>query len=235
MTARERLQNARENASAGRYPEALLDLIWFHEHALEENPALYGVRLSYALDDWVQLGKKYPPALASLESLRDQKADALRHGDLGKSAFVDIAAINEYLDSTSSTYSLYLELMVKQPELGTECARVALPSIVEAEDYRLADHLTPDPEPTIRRESADLNRRVRMLKHEAYSRAPTRWAYVRIHVDGIQRMLRIKVGIGEHTEAARLKALAISLIESPSLRREVQSGFLKRARAPSSR
>ena len=40
MTAIERLQNARDNCHARRYPDALAELIWFHENALAEEPAL---------------------------------------------------------------------------------------------------------------------------------------------------------------------------------------------------
>jgi hypothetical protein len=37
-------------------------LIWFYHHVLECDDALVGVRLSFVLGEWVELGGKYPPA-----------------------------------------------------------------------------------------------------------------------------------------------------------------------------
>jgi hypothetical protein len=215
--------------SAGRFAEALEELIWFHHNALAEDPALSGVRLSFALAYWIELGDIYPPALAALEALRNQKAAALLLGELDADAFHDVASINAYLETSALTYRLYQQLRTAQPELANACARSALPSIVDAKDYRLAAQISPDPETMIRNESRNLNYRVMRIKHQSYSRAPVRWAYVGNHVQSIQRQLEIKSGNGEHAEAARLKELAIALIESPSLRREVEAGFIKRA------
>jgi hypothetical protein len=50
------LQEAAMSAKQGNYEEALRDHLWFHEHALEQVPALAGVRLSFALAAWVKLG-----------------------------------------------------------------------------------------------------------------------------------------------------------------------------------
>jgi hypothetical protein len=231
MKARDRLKNARACIADGRYAEALLDLVWFHENALAEDPALSGVRRSFALDDWVHLGKVYPPALAALKSTRDQKATALLKGDLDRSAFRDVASIDGYLDSISETYWLYKELLTEQPDLAKACALDALWSIVAAEDYQLAAQLTPDAESLVTKKSAVLNYDVRLLKFDPYTRAPVRWAYVCNYVESVQELLKIKIGISEHAEAARLKSLSIALIQSPSLRREVQAGFVKKARA----
>ncbi len=180
----------------------------------------------------MKLGKVYPPALTVLEGTRDEKAAALLRGDSNRSGFRDVAAINGYLDAIPETYSLYQELLKRQPELAKACAWDALSSIVAAEDYQLAAQLAPDSESLITRKSAELNRKVRLLKYDSYFRAPARWAYVCNHVEEIQGLLRIKIGINERAEATRLKSLAIALIESPSLRSEVQAGFVKRPRAP---
>ena len=56
------LREAQDDARAGRYPDALAKHVWFHENALTYAPAMYGVRLSFALSYWVNLGNLYPPA-----------------------------------------------------------------------------------------------------------------------------------------------------------------------------
>jgi len=44
----------------GKYAEALERMIWFHNHALEHELGMYGVRLSFALSEWKELGDVYP-------------------------------------------------------------------------------------------------------------------------------------------------------------------------------
>jgi hypothetical protein len=72
MNPQIRLQNAFTAAGEGRHEEALREYIWFHDHALELEPALYGVRLSFALAYWVELAQDYPAARTALEGIRDR-------------------------------------------------------------------------------------------------------------------------------------------------------------------
>jgi len=44
------LGQARTDAAAKHYADALAKQVWFHEHALDYAQGLYGVRLSYALN-----------------------------------------------------------------------------------------------------------------------------------------------------------------------------------------
>lgn len=132
MSAQERLSSARRRIDAGLYEEALADLIWFHDNALLESRAWSGVRLSYALYDWVGLGELYPPAMAALHSVRDAKAAGLLDGTFDTAAFRDVAAIDAILQAPEKTHGLYRQLMDAQPELARSCARSALPSIVAA-------------------------------------------------------------------------------------------------------
>src|SRR5213078_5135076 len=86
----QRLKQAVAASRAGRYEEALRGYIWFHEHALEHDRAFYGVRLSFALAYWMELALAYPPALAALQAVRDQKIELLRTGRGDREAFHDV-------------------------------------------------------------------------------------------------------------------------------------------------
>jgi hypothetical protein len=68
------LNEAQEDAAAGRYEDALAKHVWFHENALTYAPAMYGVRLSFALSYWAALGAMYPPALQKLRHQRRKSA-----------------------------------------------------------------------------------------------------------------------------------------------------------------
>ena len=232
MSAEERFARARQRIDDGLYEEALADLVWFHDNALLESRAWSGVRLSYALFDWIRLGELYPPALAALHDTRNAKAAGLLAGTLDSSAFHDVAAIDDVLQASRDTCALYRQLMDAQPDLARACARSALPSIVAAQDYALAAQLIPDPEAAVRTYAARLNEDVQRIKHRPYTPAPARWAFICNYLECVQRLLAVLRGTGRHGAADRLKGLAIALVPDPALRREVRNGFVKMPRAP---
>jgi len=91
---KEVLRQARQLVKSEQYAEALEKYIWFHHHALEADRALAGVRLSYAIFEWVDLGGLYPPAQRALESVRDAKTESLIQGTYDPSLFHDVASIS---------------------------------------------------------------------------------------------------------------------------------------------
>ena len=109
------LTEARELAGRGQYQEALERHVWFHEHALDRDDNLCGVRLSYALSDWVQLGDVYPPARDALVETRNRAAAALKSGDWSQERFHDVARINQQLGAEEETASLFLDLHQSDP------------------------------------------------------------------------------------------------------------------------
>jgi hypothetical protein len=91
------LAEARHLAAEAKYDEALEKYLWFHRHALEHDQALAGVRLSFALAEWFELGQKYPPARQALLAARDEAAAAIERGEGSFSLFHDVASINRLL------------------------------------------------------------------------------------------------------------------------------------------
>jgi hypothetical protein len=232
MNAHERLHAAQQAAREGRHEEALRELVWFHHHALEEDRALRGVRLSYALYDWIELGKVYPPAQQALVDLREQKAQILRLGAGRRDLFIDVVAIDERLGQACATYELYLALAERYSELAARCAQSALPAIVAVKDYRLADQVRFNPEIRIREHAAQLRADIHRIKNRSFVRAPQRWAMVKHYAESVRRDVEISAGVGRHDEARRLTALAADLIYDPSLRAEVRAGIAKPSGSP---
>src|SRR6185503_2215938 len=105
--AQEALNEARQFAEDGKFEEALDRHVWFHEHALEVRPSYYGVRLSYALSDWAELGKVYPKALETLKGIRDEKASRLLTGQTDRHLFHDVESINDHLNESVATVELF--------------------------------------------------------------------------------------------------------------------------------
>src|SRR5436190_22278410 len=110
------LADARRLVQSGHYAAALEKHVWFHDHALAVEPSYYGVRLSFALRDWVELGRKYPPAMEKLQSIRDEKIALLSSGSREREVFHDVVSINEYLGQREKTVQLFNQFDAADPE-----------------------------------------------------------------------------------------------------------------------
>jgi hypothetical protein len=62
---------ARTLRNAAQYEESLQREIWYFNHALEYDRGLAGVRLSFTLLEWTELGRRYPKATQALIEIRD--------------------------------------------------------------------------------------------------------------------------------------------------------------------
>ena len=112
------LDDARKYVQTGEYARALERHEWFHENALRIRPSYRGVRLSFALSYWKELGEKYPPAIASLKSIRDAGASAILAGSDSRDVFIDVVSINRTLGDDALSISLFKNLEVKNPQLA---------------------------------------------------------------------------------------------------------------------
>jgi hypothetical protein len=131
------LREARSLAAQARYDAALEKYLWFHRHALEYNEALAGVRLSFALGEWVELGDRYPPARNALLSVREDAATALENGKGSFRLFMDVEAINRCLQDDARTVRLFELLHQRDPELARQCYPVAERALVESGAYAI--------------------------------------------------------------------------------------------------
>ena len=104
---REYLQETKVLISKGQYKEALERHIWFHEHALDKDKSMQGVRLSFALGDWKELGDLYPPALKALTDIRDTKTGEILNSGGTKELFADVNGINRTLGEGEKTATLF--------------------------------------------------------------------------------------------------------------------------------
>jgi hypothetical protein len=227
MRAIDRYRKGQAAARSGRHDEALREYEWFHDHALEDERALYGVRLSFALSDWVDLGKVYPPALLSLRSVRETKSARLRAGDGSRELFHDVVAINESLGDPKSTYDLLVDIVEQRPDLAENCASLAMRSIVHVGDFALARRFISDPERSIRSWARMLNEDVADLAKEPPSEVPKLEAHVHNYAERVAVLLSVLRGVGEQSLANSLNEQALSCIESPPVREAVSEALTK--------
>jgi hypothetical protein len=134
------LNEARGDREAGQYADALAKHVWFHKNGLKYQRSLYGVRLSFALMDWVELGNVYPPALLMLKTVRDESGkkvrDAAADGKIFET-FHDFAAINRALKEDAKTTELFVWLDANKPQEAKRAYGVAEPALIQSKQYRL--------------------------------------------------------------------------------------------------
>ena len=140
------LNEVETDTSGGKYADALAKLVWFRNHALEIIPALYGVRNSYALQDWKELGDVYPPALEKLKESRDEAVARVKAGgDCARACFNDVAAINRVLGEDAGTSELFAWLDQNRPAEAGDVYELAQRSLVLAHSFSLCGkYLQPE-------------------------------------------------------------------------------------------
>ena len=223
MNAQERLWAGQRAAMDGRHEEALEHFVWYHDHALEEEPALYGVRLSFALAYWRELGDNYPKALTALERTRDAKSKALLNGDGDRALFHDVESINEALGQLKKTHALYVQLARQRPDLARNCAALALPAIVAAGDFKLAEKLMPEPIDRIRRLAAELNDSIERQRSKPRSmQIAARRALIHNYAEDVDLVMSILSARSRAADAAEVRHFAVKLLASPSARKSVK-------------
>ena len=139
------LNDTEEMIRLGKHQKALERCVWFHNHALEYDPGMYGVRLSFALHSWKLLGNIYPPAKKALFEIRDRKTHQVENGEGDTSLFHDVASLNETLEEESKTTNLFEQLDRKNPEFANQCWKLAKDNVISAKRFDLVQKYMENP------------------------------------------------------------------------------------------
>lgn len=145
-SARQVLMEARKDALDGRFPAAAEKFLWFHEHVLERDRAMAGVRLSFALSDWAELARRYPPAMSQLLAVRDRALAQVDAGGLpGEMALGEVIRINAKVQAYESTRDAFARFARRDPVLAEHELLDALPALIALNEFELASrHLKVD-------------------------------------------------------------------------------------------
>ena len=144
MNVHKALADARALFKEKEYAKALERYEYFFDHALEEAKSLYGVRLSYCLDEWAELGSKYAPALARLR-IKAEEAHELLLRTRNPERFHDYIAICGYLKRGAAPVELFLTLHPSDPELAKSMVRFIWDELVDAKQWNVCAAYLGDP------------------------------------------------------------------------------------------
>ena len=134
------MAEAKTDTRAGRYEDALAKHVWYHENALQLRPSLTGVRLSFALMNWLQLGEAYPPALEKMKQVRDETEKRIRDEDnvrIRFEDFHDFVALNRTLREEHRTAELFQWVDERDEEDAQRVFDVARPALIKQGEFEL--------------------------------------------------------------------------------------------------
>jgi tetratricopeptide (TPR) repeat protein len=138
--------DAKDLMEQGKYEEALQRHLWYFNHALEYDQGQTGVRLSFALSQWVELGRRYPKAKQALLEIRDHDAQLLASGQGYVQLFSDVNSINNYLGQDDATLALFKTMYQNDPKLAGECFYYAEDLLLKKGEYELLLKCVGDPQ-----------------------------------------------------------------------------------------
>jgi hypothetical protein len=219
--AKESLDGAKQLAAEGKFQEALEKYIWFHDHALEVDESYYGVRLSYALAYWIELGKKYFPALKALYQIRDRKASRLLSGETDRALFHDVESIDDHLHQPAATVELFKRIEAMQPKFAASIYDLVEEALVAASEYALAKKYLSNPARRflVAKRNFDEGR-----EHSETSRAAeaSRRATEAIFTDEVVRIITVLDKTGDRAAAKTIQSKALVVLENPVIRNTIK-------------
>jgi len=210
------LRQARQLVKSQQYAEALEKYIWFHDHALDADRSLAGVRLSYAISEWVDLGEVYPPARSALQSVREAKAESLMQGAHDVSLFHDLASINRAFGQVERTRDLFKSIAAANRGVAEQCFHIALESLVHMKEFGLARSFMPEP----RKEIDHFAMPFKFAPQRTQSISPVMMqeTLVRIYVKKVNLTLQVFTGVGEEEVSNQLRHYAVECVPDAQLR-----------------
>ena len=211
------LDEARRLARQGKFEQALQKHIWIHDHVLEANPSYYGVRLSFALADWIDLGKKYPKALETLRGIRDKKVSRLLAGGADRDLFNDVEAINKCLGESKATVELFKKIEAAQPGFASSIYDLADEALFKAQEYDLAKKCLGDPKAKFSTAKANFDQGMQFARTSRNGDA-TRRAFESIFTHKVVRIIVVLDKTGDRTVAQEIQSDALAVLDNPAIR-----------------
>ena len=228
------LNDARDLMEHGQYEAALQRQLWYFNHALEYDQGQTGVRLSFALSQWVELGRRYPKAKQALAEIRDRDTDKLSQGGGSFNLFMDVANINRELQNEDATYSLFKIIQQKDPQLAQQCYFGMEPLLMKHGEYALCLKYLGDPEARFEsiRQMWTMQKRMAIPPNspETIKKLPQT-----IFISQTRQLIEILVGAGLKADAEKIQEEALTVLDDAQLRSAVSDAEKNAANHASSR
>jgi hypothetical protein len=207
----------RQDFKDKKYQTALEKHVWFHKNALKFNQGMYGVRLSYAIAEWIELGRVYPPALSALQKIRDDSCSEIKSGRGDFYLFNDISSINEYLHDEDKTALLFVFLKENNANLAKQVYPLAQSSLIQAKKYSICNEYI-SPKQDIDMANHLLNVNLELAKKPEFGQQLKKFAEDQ-YSTSISTLVAIMVVNNRTEEAGLISIDALKHLDSPGFRK----------------
>jgi hypothetical protein len=218
------VEEARAAIEDERYDDAL-QILKSLFNCEASNGSKIGGRYFITMFEWSLLVDDYAPAVDALASVRDEQLRLLLEGDYifgdrnepwPRSRFQVIAGMNDMLKDSRSTYEMFIHLMSSDPAQARKEAFRAMPAVVEAGDFVLAERYIDDPLARI----DEINQLARDLP--LFPPAPGWTPRVAGELSNFIKFVMLRSialrGLGRDVEAQALRDAALSGLASDEIR-----------------
>lgn len=216
------LTAARDAGAAGRHDEALRLLVALFEAVRDDPPRFNEVEFMLMLE-WKMLLQEHAPARAALARLRDERARHLLASADGpldfkarrRGGFALIADMNDILGDSAATHALFVRMREAMPQRAQQEAGMALPAIVAAGDFALAEGYLHDPLARLDELNALAEKWPLFPEGRA---APRLAAELANHIESLRQNCAVLEGTGRADHARALREAALDGIASAEMR-----------------
>jgi hypothetical protein len=211
------LSDTQDLVREGKNQEALERFIWFHDHALEQAPAMYGVRLSFALMYWKKLGEAYPPALAAMRKIRDDKTALLENQQGNRALFHDVVSLNRTLGDDDKTVALFRKLDQQQADLAAQCWDIAKDAIIKSKAYDLARKHVGNPVREFSKAKGMYDQNVAMYGGKNFGEPFKAWNEDNLVKKSLQ-LIELALALDDAKAAREIQEKALAIVDDYRLR-----------------
>lgn len=215
------MAEAKADTTAGRYEDALAKQLWYHENAIQLQPSLTGVRLSFALMNWLELGEAYPPALEKMKQVRDETEKRIRDKNKVRIRFEDFhdfVALNETLREEQRTAELFHWIDKHDEEDAQRVFDVARPALIKQGDFELCGKYT-DSENEMSHVDRNYTLGLKMAK-DRFGEQHRKYVEKKF-LNDVTTLAALLVKNGRISEATVVSARAKELAQNPELLEEL--------------
>jgi hypothetical protein len=138
------LEEARQLAEDGKYDEALQKHLYYHENSLKDFTQT-GVRLSFALSYWAELGKKHPPALEALLQQQKKMVALFEAGKADPMQITEIIAIHTALNKKADNIAFFKKMHQEKPKTANLVYHLLEADLLANKEYELCSHYLKNP------------------------------------------------------------------------------------------
>jgi hypothetical protein len=209
----------------GQHQKALDRMIWFHENALKQDPSMYSMRLTVALDSWKHLAGFYPPAKTALVAIRDRGETQLVERGGSRLLFQDVVAINLALDKPERSLEAFRKIHQKNPKQARKFWDLVKEQALAEREFEMAKEYLTDVKSEFEEAKKTYERNAKIATRRSGSGEEALRQHQEVFVARTRPLIEMATTNGDPVTAAQIQQSALDLIDEPSLRTFLTDGL----------